>query len=378
MKAIQPAAIILAIAVMAAASPIALKGKRATENIVVVPLKRNAMASMLNPNKPFQRRQDTSSSPLTNHETLFTAEVAIGTPPQTFQLIVDTGSSDTWVDSTECETTSCDQRSKFHPDDSATLNNTNKDFSVEYGDGSKVTNTLVRDTVTINDITVSEQDFGLAKVLFTDVKDTPGAGLLGLAFQSISKTESRTFTDTAYDQGVITDDSFALYLPPSGDGEMTLGGYNPSRLKGELRNVPLAAQDYWKFNLEGFTVDNEDAEIEPHQAIMDSGASLIILGDIAVKQLYSKIPGAKHFDGPFWSVPCTANNTIAFKMGGFEFPIPINGTLLGLTEAGSSDCVGGIQGGATEEFILGLQFMKFHYVVFDKSPPQLGIALINI
>lgn len=74
MKAIQPAAIILAIAVMAAASPIALKGKRATENIVVVPLKRNAMASMLNPNKPFQRRQDTSSSPLTNHETLVTLQ----------------------------------------------------------------------------------------------------------------------------------------------------------------------------------------------------------------------------------------------------------------------------------------------------------------
>ena len=36
-------------------------------------------------------------------DNVFYAEAALGTPPQTFQLLIDTGSSDLWVAATNCE-----------------------------------------------------------------------------------------------------------------------------------------------------------------------------------------------------------------------------------------------------------------------------------
>ena len=36
-------------------------------------------------------------------DNVFYAEASLGTPPQTFQLLIDTGSADLWVAATNCE-----------------------------------------------------------------------------------------------------------------------------------------------------------------------------------------------------------------------------------------------------------------------------------
>lgn len=46
---------------------------------------------------------DSSCSPLTNHDTFSTVEVLIGTPPQKFDLVADTGSNDVIVQSCICQ-----------------------------------------------------------------------------------------------------------------------------------------------------------------------------------------------------------------------------------------------------------------------------------
>nr|AIG55981.1 secreted protein [Achlya hypogyna] len=53
-----------------------------------------------------------------NYQSQYSINVSIGTPPQYFDLIVDTGSSDLWVQGTDC--TKCYNGPKFNSSESAT------------------------------------------------------------------------------------------------------------------------------------------------------------------------------------------------------------------------------------------------------------------
>jgi hypothetical protein len=48
--------------------------------------------------------------------------------------------------------------------------------------------------------------------------------------------------------------SFAFYLsnkPGDGQSELTLGGYNPDKFKGDLQWHPLSSEDYWSIVFQG-------------------------------------------------------------------------------------------------------------------------------
>jgi hypothetical protein len=65
--------------------------------VITLPIKRGEdfSADTLEARNLFRRAPITSS--LLNNRTLYQAEVTVGTPPQTFSLQIDTGSSDVYV-----------------------------------------------------------------------------------------------------------------------------------------------------------------------------------------------------------------------------------------------------------------------------------------
>jgi hypothetical protein len=69
----------------------------------------------------------TGGSPQFMHGILYTAQVDIGTPAQSFTLAVDTGSANTWV--------GADSNNKYDAKKSSTMKNEGKAVSVGYGIG---------------------------------------------------------------------------------------------------------------------------------------------------------------------------------------------------------------------------------------------------
>ncbi|KAF9962759.1 hypothetical protein BGZ70_007899 [Mortierella alpina] len=414
--------VVLAIVVVASAASIVSKDKRSvtTGGVVTLPLKRNLKSASLDFTRPIQRRQEGAGLPasLQNHGTIFSIQVTIGSPGDNFQLLVDTGSADLWLPSTECNSQLCGN-SKFDIAKSNTFQTVYEDepYEIQYGDGSSATYDLCKDTVIIHGITATDQFLGLAFNVSSSSSSQPEVGekppndeppkdneipvgLLGMAFQSISASKSPTFMDTAFQQEQISQNIFSLYLPPVDgndeaairDGEITLGGINLDRYTGIMTYAPLTNKTFWVFNVTGVTLGDAAIGVDGRKdgstdggggggrksldAIMDSGTTAIVLGDNDVKEFYSKSTDATAFLEKYWTFPCTSSHEIVITLAsGSRLSVPKDQASLGATDPNSDRCVSAIVGGGTDgEVLLGLSFMASHYVVFDKDNSRLGIA----
>ena len=92
---------------------------------------------------------------------LWSGSVSIGTPPQSFEVDFDTGSSDLWIPSVHCGE-SCNgdgSWSMFDASLSESYVDAGTPFVIEYADGEHVSGWHARDTVAMGGIRVPEQIF---------------------------------------------------------------------------------------------------------------------------------------------------------------------------------------------------------------------------
>ena len=73
---------------------------------------------------------------LTNfRDTLYFGTLGIGTPPQNFSVIFDTGSANVWVPGLRCNTFRCGRRPRYNCTASATCERTNSGLGIRFGTG---------------------------------------------------------------------------------------------------------------------------------------------------------------------------------------------------------------------------------------------------
>jgi len=166
----------------------------------------------------------------------------------TLQLILDTGSSDTWVASSSL--TCLDQFGEEVPDAQCNFgplyngsfpegNVTDENFSISYGDGEVVVGNLGYTDVSLGGIEVRHQEVAIAEEAFWQ-GDGQTSGLLGFAYPSITNAfegddpnEDGAATHIPYDPIVTTASkedlftSFSLAIERGSGGYMALGGLPP-------------------------------------------------------------------------------------------------------------------------------------------------------
>lgn len=114
---------------------------------IYVPLNRNtydiSSTNHISPSQSlnlFLRRQDSKAHlSITNFlDAQYYGEIFIGNPPQKFQVIFDTGSSNLWVPSQKCISEACWTHNTYNSQVSSTYKNNGTMAVIKYGSGSKI------------------------------------------------------------------------------------------------------------------------------------------------------------------------------------------------------------------------------------------------
>ncbi|CAM6127131.1 unnamed protein product [Calypogeia fissa] len=210
-------------------------------------------------------------------------EVGLGTPPQYFRVVFDTGSSNLWVPSSKCYfSLSCFFHRKYTSKKSSSYVQDGSQFAIEYGSGS-VSGFLSQDTLLVGDLSIKGQ-------VFAEATKEPGLtflaakfdGIFGLGFMEISVNRVTPPWYNMIDQGLVEEPVFSFWLNRDVDdetngGELVFGGSDPKHYTGDHMYTPVTRKGYWQFNMGDVLVHGKSTGFcaAGCAAIVDSGTSLL-------------------------------------------------------------------------------------------------------
>uniref|UniRef100_H0X9S5 Peptidase A1 domain-containing protein n=1 Tax=Otolemur garnettii TaxID=30611 RepID=H0X9S5_OTOGA len=331
------------------------------------------------------QKKDMTSQSLRNYLDLaYVGLISIGTPPQTFKVMFDTGSADLWVPSFFCITSSCYKHRRFNHKNSSTLKLPPEPISIvkiRYGSGI-VMGMLVNDTLKIRDLLNINQAFVL-----TTWEDqafgyfVPFDGTLGLAYPDLAKAGGTPVFDNLWKKGLISQNLFAFYLTSKRKrGSMLmLGGVDHSYYHGELRWVPVTKQRFWQVALDSISVNGiVIACYEGCQAILDTGSS-VVNGPFEGVLLIQNIIHAQPSLCDKYIIDCKTIAhlpDIVFVIGGVNYPIPARSYI---RRVAFGSCVSTFSSFRDRMFssntwILGDVFLRLYFSVYDRANNRVGLA----
>ncbi|KAJ3326412.1 hypothetical protein HDU76_012941 [Blyttiomyces sp. JEL0837] len=335
---------------------------------------------------------------------------------QSFRLLLDTGSSDTWTRGPECTS----YPGRVDDDNSCSGKRLSLPYPninpITYNDGSiaKVplefygtqgTDPLTAQSVlgleaftsvvVLSGVAAEQLNVGVS---YIEVGFPNGRfdGILGLAYDSISSIgeflRKTNFNGKQNANFIDNLDStkfakiFGFYLSNVNDGdsgEFTLGGYDSNKVdtsKG-ISYIPVSSQDYWTLNFNGakFSVPSTGASGSFNgglsSVIVDSGTPILLLDDNVANNLNKAVGGQYDSNAGLYSFDCNnINNYPAVKLtfGGYDFTLASAYYIQQYTDG----CYSLIRGGGTgnQQAIIGAPLMRAYYTIFDKVNNRVGFA----
>ena len=254
-----------------------------------------------------KRQTNTIQVTLDNEETLYFANVTMGTPAQSLRMHIDTGSSDLWVNvdsSTYCAggTNPCSVGGTYSPNSSTTYEYVNSLFNISYVDGSGSAGDYATDVLRIGGATIETQEFGIG---YTSSSEE---GILGIGYaanEAIVAYSTETYLNVPQKMvqgGLINSNAYSLWLNDldASTGSILFGGVNTEKYTGSLQTLPIIKEQgvYAEFiiALTGVGFNGKSGSIASGlatPALLDSGSSLMYLPDDVATKIF-KATGATY------------------------------------------------------------------------------------
>ncbi|XP_038676865.1 renin isoform X1 [Scyliorhinus canicula] len=330
----------------------------------------------------------TAPTILTNYlDTQYFGEISIGTPPQNFKVIFDTGSANLWIPSANCSPiyTACYSHNRYDSSTSRTYEANGQGFAIQYGSGN-VKGVLSQDIVMVANIPVI-QVFAEATALpaypFIFAKFD---GVLGMGFRTISIDNIKPVFERILDQHVLNADVFSVYYNRDSrgtpGGEIILGGRDPSYYSGEFHYLSLAKKGYWQIEVKGISVNGELLLCRKGcAAVIDTGSSYITGPAAAVSSLMTTIGATLLAEGEY-IVDCDKIHLlphISFNLGGRNYLLKGEDYIMKASQFGEDVCTVTFTGldippPAGPLWILGANFIGRYYTEFDYRNNRIGFA----
>ena len=332
-----------------------------------------------------------SSSLLNFRNIVYTGPLLIGSPPQSFTVVYDTGSADLWVFSAATGVSMTSFNHYYDRRLSSSYRANGSRWSIEYGEG-EASGYLSTDRVTLAGRTVQAQTFGEAIAYSSNFQNLhdPTDGILGLSFSAISEAESKTVIDRLFEEGAIERRVFSFFLTAQQEerGSMfILGEPEPAYAPRGLHYFPIVPQvkevQQWVIALDAVTMGGDSHGLcgaRSCVALLDTGTSFIGLPSGPFLAMKAQILGLRSdclYDAAHVEISCTPGlltdlPTLELVIDGVAYPLRPDDYMVegvvGLMQIAPNS-------GEVDFLILGDTFLKTYYTVFDMDAERVGIAV---
>lgn len=330
----------------------------------------------------------------TDHASEYFGNITLGTPPQEFVVVFDTGSGNLLMPSMKCDDESCASHKRFDVSASVTALDIafadKPDVLVQpHGDRDVVTITFgtgeisgvfVKDRICVGSICThgdfvaaiseSEEPFSLV----------PFDGIFGLSLPQMSESPHFNIFDCMIRDKVLKRDIFSVFFGAEDAevSEISFGEWRPERMASELFWVPVTNPGYWQVFMQDITLDNEAQHLcaDGCQVAVDTGTSLMAGPSDIVSALNDRLKVESH-----------CKNVSALPLMGFV----LGGHILNLRPddyIDRGDDENGHEASCSISlmtldipppkgplFIFGDPFLRTYYTVYDRQELAVGFAL---
>ncbi|CAP22596.1 Protein CBG01308 [Caenorhabditis briggsae] len=314
----------------------------------------------------------------------YLGNITIGTPEQSFIVVLDTGSSNLWIPGPTCST-NCQKKHKFDSTKSSTFVKNGKSWTIQYGSGDAA-GILGEDTVRFGaagqpQLPVPKTTFGIASKISADFKRDATDGILGLAFTSLAVDGVVPPLINAINQKLLDQPLFTVWLEHRGalnnvgGGVFTYGAIDTKNCGPVVGYQPLSSATYYQFKVAGFKLGSYSST-KAAEVISDTGTSFIG-GPSSVISGLAKAAGAKYnaLEGAY-TIACNAQpGPLDITIGSHVYSIqPINY----IVNAGNGQCLFAAfhfaSGGFGPAWILGDPFIRQYCNIYDIGGKRMGFA----
>mmetsp|Transcript_23801 Transcript_23801/g.62712 ORF Transcript_23801/g.62712 Transcript_23801/m.62712 type:complete len:409 (-) Transcript_23801:93-1319(-) len=327
---------------------------------------------------------------IVSHKTSYSGKIRLGTPPQEFRVVFDTGSGQMILPGSKCDDGACKSHRRFESEKSSSAKqigwaddptkaigaDEDRDTKSLSLLGSDVSGEFVRDTVCVSSV-CGTLDF----VTLTEESDEPFSlvpfdGIFGLSLPQMSEGPHFNIFDCMIRDKVLKQNMFAVFFGASDteESEITFGEYKKSRMASDLFWVPVSNPGYWQVEMQDIAVQNGRQNLcggqKNCQVAVDTGTSLMAGPTDIINALIDKL-AVKSDCSNYKKLP-----DLGFVVGDHILNLKPEDYV----DKGDDGCSVAlmtldIPPPKGPLFIFGDPFLRKYYTVYDRENLQVGFAL---
>lgn len=321
------------------------------------------------------------------HKTAYFGKIGVGTPPQEFSVVFDTGSGNLMLPSTYCHTHACTMHQMYNPKRSSSVKEINYDGSpvhkgaprdqitVTFGTG-EISGVFERDQICLGSL-CHVGNF----VAATEETDDPFSsfnfdGVLGLSLDEMSQGPEFNLMDRLQRDNSLKKKLFSVFLSDSSyeDSQIKFGAIDHSKIApgNDILWAPVSRPSgYWQVEIGDIIIDGQAQNLcENCQVAVDTGTSQLAGPSNVIERLSNKL-NVKSDCSNFSELPA-----LGFTVQGQELTLmpddyvdkSADGCEVSLMPLDVPPPNGPL-------FIFGDPFLRRYYTAYDSENKRVGFAL---
>mmetsp|Transcript_21775 Transcript_21775/g.41557 ORF Transcript_21775/g.41557 Transcript_21775/m.41557 type:complete len:412 (-) Transcript_21775:97-1332(-) len=320
------------------------------------------------------------------HKLAYFGEIQVGTPPQTFSVVYDTGSGNLIVPSTGCASEACVKHARFDRGKSQTTQTITCEgqpvtwgafggaVTINFGTGH-ITGDCLQDNICMGGACAAGGFIASTEESLQPFASFKFDGVLGLALSSMAQSLDFSIMDRFTSKQLLKQPFFSVFLSEQDDetSEITFGDVVPDHMASKLFWVPVGGTSgYWEVKIEDITFNEKPQKIcQDCRVAVDTGTSMLAGPTDTIGKLRRLL-----------DVKSDCSNYDQLPKLGFI----IGGHILSLNprdyvgKQGQSYCTVSLMNLDIPPprgpiFIFGIPFLQRYYSVYDEPNRRVGFAV---